>query len=52
MLNNWKIGKRLTLAFALTLTLVGVVAVAGFRGLSRMVDTSNTILQRDAKMLE
>jgi methyl-accepting chemotaxis protein len=52
MLNNWKIGKRLTLAFALTLTLVGVVAVAGFWGLSRMVDTANTILQRDAKMLE
>src|SRR5687768_16576828 len=52
MFNNWKIGKRLTLAFALTLTLVGVVAVAGFWGLSRMVDTANTILQRDAKMLE
>ena len=52
MLNNWKIGKRLTLAFALTLALVGIVAVAGFWGLSRMVDTANTILQRDAKMLE
>jgi methyl-accepting chemotaxis protein len=52
MLNNWKIGKRLTLAFALTLTLVAVVAVAGFWGLSRMVDTANTILLHDAKMLE
>jgi methyl-accepting chemotaxis protein len=52
MLNNWKIGKRLTLAFSLTLALVGIVAVAGFWGLSRMVDTVNTILQRDAKMLE
>jgi methyl-accepting chemotaxis protein len=52
MFSNWKIGKRLTLAFALTLALVGVIAVTGFWGLSRMVDTANTILQHDAKMLE
>jgi methyl-accepting chemotaxis protein len=52
MFSNWKIGKRLTLAFALTLTFVAVVAVTGFWGLSRMVETSNTILQHDTKMLE
>jgi len=52
MFSNWKIGKRLTLAFALALTLVGVIAVTGFWGLSRMVDTANSILQRDARMLE
>jgi methyl-accepting chemotaxis protein len=52
MFTNWKIGKRLTLAFALTLGLVGIVAAAGFWGLSQMVDTTNAILKRDAKMME
>lgn len=52
MLNNWKIGKRLTLAFTVTLTLVGVVAFAGFWGLSQMTTTVSTILEQDAKRME
>ncbi len=52
MLTNWKIGKRLTLAFAITLILVGVVAAAGFWGLSQMVTTIDAILNGDAKMME
>ena len=52
MLSNWKIGKRLTLAFTLTLVLVGIVAAAGFWGLSRMVGTVDAILNRDAKLME
>jgi len=52
MFRDWKIGKRLTLAFTLTLSLVAIVAVAGFWGLSQMVDTTNTILHRDAKLME
>jgi len=52
MLSNWKIGKRLTLAFTLTLVLVGVVAAAGFWGLSRMVSTVSAILARDVKLME
>ncbi len=52
MLSNWKIGKRLALAFGITLALVGVVAGAGFWGLSRMVSTIDDILNRDAKMME
>lgn len=52
MLSNWKIGKRLTFAFAITLVLVGVVAAAGFWGLSQMVSTINGILNRDAELME
>jgi methyl-accepting chemotaxis protein len=52
MLSNWKIGKRLTFAFTLTLVLVGIVAAAGFWGLARMVSTIDTILNGDAKMME
>src|SRR6266481_2043439 len=52
MFNDWKIGKRLTFAFGLTLILVGVVAFAGFWGISRMVDTVNAILQGDAKLMQ
>src|SRR5690242_3681591 len=52
MLTNWKIGKRLTLAFAIALFLLGVVAAAGFWGLSQMVSTINLILNGDAKMME
>jgi methyl-accepting chemotaxis protein len=52
MLSNWKIGKRLTLAFTITLILIGIVAAAGFWGLSQMVDTTNAILHGDAKMME
>jgi methyl-accepting chemotaxis protein len=52
MLSNWKIGKRLTLAFTLTLVLVGVIAGAGFWGLTRMVTTVDSILTGDAKLME
>lgn len=52
MLSNWKIGKRLTLAFTITLLLIGIVAGAGFWGLSQMVGTMNAILNGDAKMME
>jgi len=52
MLSNWKIGRRLTLAFSIALLLVGVVATAGFWGLSRMSDTVEAIIHRDAKLME
>jgi methyl-accepting chemotaxis protein len=52
MFSNWKIGKRLTLAFTITLILVGVVAAAGFWGLSQMTSTTNAILNGDAKLME
>jgi methyl-accepting chemotaxis protein len=52
MLSNWKIGKRLTLAFTVTLLLVGIVAGAGFWGLSQMVSTVDAILNHDAKLMQ
>ncbi|HYR27770.1 MAG TPA: MCP four helix bundle domain-containing protein, partial [Thermoanaerobaculia bacterium] len=52
MLSNWKIGKRLTFAFLVTLILVGVVAATGFWGLSQMVTTVDSILNRDAKLMQ
>src|SRR5688572_25988525 len=52
MLSNWKIGKRLTLAFTIALILVGIVAAAGFWGLSQMADTVDAILNRDAKLMQ
>jgi methyl-accepting chemotaxis protein len=52
MLSNWKIGKRLTLAFTIALLLVGVVAGAGFWGLSEMSTTIDAIVNRDAKLME
>src|SRR5215467_864745 len=51
MFSNWKIGKRLTLAFGLTLLLVGIVAIAGFWGLSRTASTVDAILNTDAKLM-
>jgi methyl-accepting chemotaxis protein len=51
MFRNWKIGKRLTVAFGLTLLLVGIVATAGFWGLSRMAGTINLILNGDALVM-
>ena len=51
MFNDWKIGKRLTFAFGLTLLLVGIVATAGFWGLSRMASTVDAILNSDAKLM-
>ncbi len=52
MFNNWKIGKRLGLAFGISILLVAVVAVAGFWGLSQAVQTTYGILHHDAKMME
>jgi methyl-accepting chemotaxis protein len=52
MFNNWKIGKRLGLAFGISILLVAVVAVAGFWGLSETVQTTYAILHQDAKMME
>jgi methyl-accepting chemotaxis protein len=52
MFSNWKIGQRLGTAFAFTLILVAIVAVTGFWGLSRAVQTTNRILHTDARLLE
>jgi methyl-accepting chemotaxis protein len=52
MFTNWKIGKRLGLAFGISIILVAVVAVAGFWGLSQAVQTTYGILHHDAKMME
>src|SRR5882724_8242818 len=52
MFKNWKIGKRLGFAFAVSIILVAVVAVAGFWGLSQTVQTTYGILHHDAKMME
>lgn len=51
MFRDWKIGKRLTLAFGLTLVLVGIVATTGFWGLTRMATTVTTILNGDARLM-
>ena len=51
MFSNWKIGKRLTLAFGLTLLLVGIVAAAGFWGLSQLTATTQEILTVDARLM-
>ncbi|HEX6098254.1 MAG TPA: methyl-accepting chemotaxis protein [Thermoanaerobaculia bacterium] len=52
MLTNWKIGRRLTLAFSIALILLGVVAAAGFWGLSQMSATVDAIINRDAKLMQ
>jgi methyl-accepting chemotaxis protein len=52
MFTNWKIGKRLGLAFGISIILVAVVAAAGFWGLSQAVQTTYGILHHDAKMME
>src|ERR1700694_5756093 len=52
MFSNWKIGKRLALAFGISILLVGVVALAGFWGLSQTVQTTYGILHHDAKLME
>ncbi len=52
MFNNWKIGKRLALGFGICILLMGVVALAGFWGLSQTVQTTYGILHHDAKMME
>src|SRR5258706_11752921 len=52
MLNNWKIGKSLGVAFGISIILVAVVALTGFWGLSQTVQTTYAILHHDAKMME
>jgi len=52
MFNNWKIGKRLALGFGICILLMGVVALAGFWGLSQTVQTTYGILHHDAKLME
>lgn len=51
MFSNWKIGKRLALAFGVSIVLMGVVALAGFWGLSQTVQTTYAILHHDARMM-
>jgi methyl-accepting chemotaxis protein len=52
MFSNWKIGKKLGIAFGISIVLVAVVALAGFWGLSQAVQTTFGILHHDAKMME
>ena len=52
MFSNWKIGKRLGLAFGISVLLVAVVALAGFWGLSQTAQTTYTILHHDARMMQ
>ena len=52
MFNNWKIGKRLAVAFGISILLMAVVAMAGFWGLSQTVQTTYSILHHDAKLME
>jgi len=52
MFSNWKIGKRLALAFGISILLMAVVAMAGFWGLSETVQTTYGILHHDAKLME
>lgn len=51
MFSNWKIGTRLTFAFGITLALVAIVATAGFWGLSQMVTSVDTILNRHSELM-
>ncbi len=52
MFNNWKIGKRLAVAFGISILLMAVVAMAGFWGLSQTVQTTYAILHHDARLME
>ncbi len=52
MLQQLKIGTRLSLAFLLVLTFVVSVAAAGFWGIARSVDTTVLILNSDAALME
>ncbi|MGH9421812.1 MAG: MCP four helix bundle domain-containing protein, partial [Thermoanaerobaculia bacterium] len=52
MFSNWKIGKRLALGFGISILLMAVVAMAGFWGLSQIVQTTYGILHHDAKLME
>jgi methyl-accepting chemotaxis protein len=52
MFNNLKIGKRLALAFGVSIILVAVAGLTGFWGLSQSVDTTYGILHHDAKLMQ
>jgi len=52
MFNNLKIGKRLALAFGVSIVLLAVAGLTGFWGLSQMVQTTYGILHYDAKLMQ
>ena len=52
MFNNMKIGKRLALAFGVSILLVAVAGLTGFWGLSQAVQTTYGILHHDAKLMQ
>jgi methyl-accepting chemotaxis protein len=52
MFNNLKIGKRLALAFGVSIVLVAVAGLTGFWGLSQTVQTTYGILHYDAKLMQ
>jgi len=52
MFNNMKIGKRLALAFGVSIVLVAVAGLTGFWGLSQTVETTYGILHHDAKLMQ
>jgi len=52
MFNNMKIGKRLALAFGISVVLVAVAGLTGFWGLSQTVETTYGILHHDAKLMQ
>jgi len=52
MFSNMKIGKRLALAFGISVLLLAVAGLTGFWGLSQAVETTYGILHHDAKLME
>jgi methyl-accepting chemotaxis protein len=52
MFNNLKIGKRLALAFGVSIVLVAVAGLTGFWGLAQTVQTTYGILHVDAKLMQ
>jgi methyl-accepting chemotaxis protein len=52
MFKNLKIGKRLALAFGISIVLVAVAGLTGFWGLSQTVETTYGILHHDAKLMQ
>jgi methyl-accepting chemotaxis protein len=52
MFNNLKIGKKLALAFGVSIVLVAVAGLTGFWGLSQTVQTTYGILHYDAKLMQ
>jgi methyl-accepting chemotaxis protein len=52
MFNNLKIGKRLAIAFGVSIILVAVAGLTGFWGLSQAVQTTYGILHHDAKLMQ